>query len=40
MQQAYDTTVKPGTADWGAGEEEEEEEEEEEQKIDYTALAP
>ena len=37
MQQAYDTTVKPGTADWGAGEEEEEEEE---QKIDYTALAP
>ena len=37
MQQAYDTTVKPGTADWGAGEEEDEEEE---QKIDYTALAP
>ena len=37
MQQAYDTTVKPGTADWGAGEEEEEEEE---QEIDYTALAP
>ena len=36
MQQAYDTTVKPGTADWGS----EEDEEEEEQKIDYGALAP
>ena len=37
MQQAYDTTVKPGTADWGS---EEEEEEEEGQNIDYGALTP
>ena len=27
MQQAYDTTIKPGTADWGEADEEEEDEE-------------
>ena len=38
MKQAYDSTVKPGTADWGSADKQAVEAEESEPEIDYTAV--